>query len=167
MLWRDVNNQGDIDLLMKEFGGFHDSCIKEMRFIGNAYVDGDFSMSMRESAQLRVVFQRQWDEPAVIELEFRKLKRMCVDMPDDCFSSDIFDAALFFRNGLIYWADRDNWTPEDLGDGSGCVWISSEVLRWRILEGRLGAEPIYRSPFGAHDDAGGEAYATKGGGEPL
>ena len=38
MIFNIIDNQESIDYLMNQFNGFHDSCIKEVRYVSGAYV---------------------------------------------------------------------------------------------------------------------------------
>ena len=40
--WTPIQTEEDIFALMQSFGGFHDSCIKELKYISGAYVGEDF-----------------------------------------------------------------------------------------------------------------------------
>lgn len=56
---------------MEAMYGFHDSCIKEMKYVSGAYVMDDLSMHpINEKRNISVLIQRQFENPSVIEMEF-------------------------------------------------------------------------------------------------
>jgi len=50
----EIKTQSDIDALMKRFGGFHDSCIREAHIWTGYWVSPDFSMSVSQDLDTRV-----------------------------------------------------------------------------------------------------------------
>ena len=44
-MWKELRTQHEIDNFMKEIIGFHDSCIKEIKYSSGAYVETNLSMS--------------------------------------------------------------------------------------------------------------------------
>ena len=38
-MWKELRTQHEIDSFMKEIIGFHDSCIKEIKYSSGAYVE--------------------------------------------------------------------------------------------------------------------------------
>ena len=38
-MWKELRTQHEIDNFMKEIIGFHDSCIKEIKYSSGAYVE--------------------------------------------------------------------------------------------------------------------------------
>lgn len=44
-MWKELRTQHEIDNFMKEIIGFHDSCIKEIKYSSGAYVEKNLSMS--------------------------------------------------------------------------------------------------------------------------
>jgi len=163
--WINIENEIDIGFLMKTFGGFHDSCIKEMHFVGNGYVGADFGMGISDTAKLCIIFQRQYDNPSAIEMEFMQLNHLSVGVSDNHFP-DIFDAALFFKNDKIYWANDSDWTPDDDSNYPNTVWVMAKSVRWRILNGALGEDLFYYSKFD-DDDKSNDIFTAKRAGKPT
>lgn len=52
--WNYIEDKQDIDRLMKEFLGFHDSVIKQINYITGDYVDKDGSMCLSESYDKKI-----------------------------------------------------------------------------------------------------------------
>ena len=72
MEWIEVNDSEDIENLLEKFGGFHDSCLKELFMWTDSYVDENLSMgvSAELDTNVRILFQRQFRDPSAIELLF-------------------------------------------------------------------------------------------------
>lgn len=47
--WNEVNSQTDIDYLLGEYLGFHDSCLTELSYKSGAYVGEDNAMKSGEA----------------------------------------------------------------------------------------------------------------------
>ncbi len=146
--WYNVNNQSDIDYLIKIYGGFHDACITELRYMSGADVNENLSMGFGESIdrKLFVIFKRQW-KPIKIELLFQGMRQMNVAGWQNCYFCDIFDCYLALHNDLIkgrddrliVWADNAGFNPKELYErDSLCepitTYVISEKLKWRLLE---------------------------------
>ena len=43
-MWNEINNDKDLNSFMDMHYGFHDSCVKELKYISGAYVDENLSM---------------------------------------------------------------------------------------------------------------------------
>jgi hypothetical protein len=146
--WNNVNNQSDIDTLLNIYGGFHDSCITELRYISGANVDEDLSMGFGKSIdrKLYVIFKRQW-APIKIELLFEGMRQMNIAGWQNNYFCEIFDCYLAIHNdlikgiddNLIVWADNYGFNPKELYERNILnepltTYIFSEKLKWRILE---------------------------------
>ncbi|OOM77642.1 hypothetical protein [Clostridium sp. BL-8] len=49
--WYDISNKSDIDYLNDIYGGFHDACITELRYISGADVDNNLSIAKNKNLQ--------------------------------------------------------------------------------------------------------------------
>ena len=139
MTWNEIKTQSDADVLMERFGGFHDSCIREVHIWTGYWVCSDFSMQVPKSwdMKVRLHVQRQWRDPAAIELLFEDVTRVnLVPSPPD-YVSIIYDATLLIREGIIHWSPEPNWNP-DHSDANSETWISAKRLRWREVDSWLG-----------------------------
>jgi len=45
-VWNEITSQDDLNVLMNQFGGFHDSCIKELKYVSGAFVYKNLSMQV-------------------------------------------------------------------------------------------------------------------------
>jgi hypothetical protein len=146
LTWNEIKTQSDADALMERFGGFHDSCIREVHICTGYWVRSDFSMEVPKGwdTKVRVHVQRQWKDPAAIELLFEEVTRVnLVPAPPD-YISIIYGATLLIREGIIQWSPKTNWNP-DHPEANSETWISAKQLKWREVDNWLG-EPLQYGP---------------------
>lgn len=143
--WNKIEDQEDVDFLMRTYGDFHDACIVSLSFQSGAFVDSAMTMYFGKSKEriLSVIFQCQW-EPKTIELQFLGLRQMHLVGWQDNYFCNISSAYLSFHNGLlpgspkqvIVWSDT-SWFDIDKIDNSitepADTYIVANELRWRII----------------------------------
>ncbi|MCL2678089.1 MAG: hypothetical protein FWE85_03445 [Clostridiales bacterium] len=145
--WHSIKSNSDINSLLEFYGGFHDSCIKEIRYTSGAWVDADMAMHMgeQEDWQVDIVFQRQW-EPISIELRFTGMRKMNIAGWQRNYYCDIYDCYLAFHNDLItcldeiliVWADNagfesKNFSERCIIEEPGASFIIAKNLLWREI----------------------------------
>ena len=135
MDWKEIKTQADADALMEVFGGFHDSCIREAHLWTGYWVSHELAMRCAAGLDnnLRLLIQRQFNDPPTIELFFEHLTRFnLVPVPED-YDSIISAATLLVRGGTIFWSPEDDWRPErpNLDE---FTWVSAKKLRWRGVD---------------------------------
>ena len=142
-MWKEIKNEKDAAAFMSLVYDFHDSCIKEMKYVSGAYVDDDLSMyPLNDQRKLSVIIQRQDEENTVIELEFSKLKYLRLCPINEEYTCEILDSRFFFKDGSICWRDSGDGSDIENADGCNTVICAGEV-RWRVLRGCLGGKVIY------------------------
>ena len=116
---------------MTMVGWFHDSCIKEMKYLSGAYVSDDLAMwSLNDKRVLK---------------QFTGLKYLKLFPLDEKeYTCEILGSIMFFKDGCIYWCDCEDISEDDFEDYEGTL-ICAEGLRWRTIENRMGAEEFYTS----------------------
>ncbi len=139
--WRPVENQRDIDELMRLFGNFHDGCIRELHVATGDYVHQDLSMTVDWRTTVHVLVQRQSRHTPAIELRFGELIGLRLDAPPPDHENITNDAEIRVRDGVFYWIPNSFNTPDPPVDGT---WIAARKLWWREAEGWLGPELRYR-----------------------
>ena len=140
-MWEELSTADDIQNLLDAYGGFHDSCLKEVHYCSGMSVSSDLSMEFSGNAYARLIFQRQNENSAVIEMEFSKLKR--INIPDGMDFFLILGVSIRNIGDVFYFVGYDDWDP-DTDDIAECLWVSSEKIRWRIRENDcLGDREIY------------------------
>jgi len=141
-MWNEILNQSDLDNFMEAMYGFHDSCLKEMKYISGAYVMENLSMSpVNVQRVLRVIIQRQFRNPSVLEMEFSNLIHLNL-LPEEV--TIISDATMLLKDNCIYWCDYGGLTEDDMDSYKGIL-ICAEKLRWRAADEYLGPEEVYKS----------------------
>ena len=137
-MWKELRTQHEIDNFMKEIIGFHDSCIKEIKYSSGAYVEKNLSMSPVNAKRTLTVLI------SALELEFSELEyiRMYPVNPD--YTCEILDASFFVKDGLIYWCDNGDVKEDDIHNYKGTV-ICSKKVRWRNASELIGKRDFYKS----------------------
>ena len=143
MSWQEIKTQAEADELMNLFGDFHDGCLKEAHLTTDCWVDHDLSMSpgIGPDNSIRMLIQRQWANPAAVELLFEKLHRFHLYPSADGCTSEITRATLIVRGDKIYWSPWSEWSPGH-PQRDECTFIAARKLRWRRVEW-LGKENRY------------------------
>lgn len=144
-MWNEINSNNDLINFMDTICYFHDSCIKEMKYLSGAYVNEDLSMyPINDCRILRVIIQRQFKDNAIIEMEFSGLKRLQLLPCDDEYTCEILDSTMILKDDCIYWCDCGELSEKDLESYDGTV-ICASKLRWRSIDGFMGQKEIYTS----------------------
>ena len=142
--WIDIHNEADLNQLLETYGGFHDSCLKELRYVSGAYVRDNLWMHpFNDQRKLYLLMQRQSESNSVLELEFSGLVQMNLQPNDENYTCEILDVSMFLEDGKIWWGDS-SWfqTEREKYDGT---WLCAKQVRWRILENGLGNRELYES----------------------
>jgi len=142
-MWNEIINENDLRGFMNKIGFFHDSCIKELRYISGAYVDEDLSMyPINDKRILNVIIQRQFKEMPMIEMQFIGLKCLKLYPITEEYTCEILDSTMIFKDGSIYWCDCSDISDSDLENYEG-IMICASKLRWRSVENKMGQEDFY------------------------
>ena len=124
------------------YGGFHDSCLKEMRYISGAFVNEKLGMHpVNDQRRLYIVFQRQCENTTVVELEFSGLIELNLVPNNESYTCEIYDVSMFFENDKIYWSD--SYEFESMRENYKGTWLCAEKVRWRKVDGYIGENNIY------------------------
>ncbi|MDF2557849.1 MAG: hypothetical protein K0R71_1677 [Bacillales bacterium] len=142
MEWNEVKTNDDIENLLNLFGGFHDSCLKELYLWTGSYVNEKLSMGMTLGTNVRILFQRQFINPSAIELLFEDVSQVHMTPPPENYDSIIYGASLLIEDELFYWADVYDWMPNDNIENE-VSWISSKRLKWRDVSSWMGKKMRY------------------------
>ncbi len=142
--WQGVSTPHDLEGLLRVFGGFHDSCLREAHIWTETWVAEDLSMGCpgHLDTSIRMLFQRQFRAPSAIELWFTEVVAFHLAPPPENYDSVISDAVLLKRDDLIYWADGGDWHPEHPHRDEN-TWIAAKRLRWRDASDWLGDKLRY------------------------
>ena len=140
-MWHSITSQNDLLVFLDLINYFHDSCIKEMKYVSGAYVNDDLSMYPLNSVNtLSVIFQRQSENFLTFELEFSNLEFINFFPVSPQYTCEILDAILIKKDNLYYWCDSRHVNESEIEQYDGTV-ICSSGLRWRSIENNQGTVP--------------------------
>lgn len=142
MNWNEIKTTDDIKNLQMLFGGFHDSCLKELYLWTDSYVDEELSMAMSSGTNVRILFQRQFENFSAIELLFEGVTQFHMTPSPEDYDSIINGATLLFEDELFYWTDDSSWRPKKSIDYDVNL-ISSKGLKWRDVSSWMGEKMRY------------------------
>jgi len=144
-MWHEIKDNNDILAFMDKMGYFHDSCIKEMKYLSGAYVNNDLSMySVNNRRVLKIIIQRQTETLSMIEMEFEGLKYLKLFPTDSTYTCEILDSTMFIKDDCIYWCDCARVEERNLEEYGGTI-ICASKLRWRVIDECMGQNEFYIS----------------------
>ena len=129
--WNYIENRDDIDNLMEQFAGFHDSVLKEFTYVTGDYVDEDNKMHFNVAGgrNIKLVFDSQWAS----EIEICILSPRCVQLvpPSQNMLADLYDASVFIKDCMVYFYDSYLQAIPEVYDGT---YIKAMGVMWRFAE---------------------------------
>jgi len=135
MKWQQLNTPKAIDEFMMLYGHFHDSCIKEIKYISGMFVDENLSMNpISSKKRLSVIFQRQFSNPTAVEIVFEGLIHLNLCPEEEGYTGEIFDAYMEIHDGTVYWAETADFDIPRIIQGkslSDFTWIAAKRAKWR------------------------------------
>lgn len=144
-MWDEIFNEKDLESFLETVHFFHDSCIKEIRYISGAYVNEALSMyPINDRRELHVIIQTQWKSLSMIELEFSGLKAFRLFPIDEQYTCEILDSTMYFKDDCIYWYDCGGVSEADLENYAG-TFVCASRLRWRPIAGCMGTAEFFPS----------------------
>lgn len=142
-MWNEINNENDLQDFMNKVECFHDSCIKEMKYLSGAYVDDDLSMyPISDKRVLNIIIQRQFEDIPMIEMQFMGLKCLKLFPIDEENTCEILDSKMLLKDNYIYWCDYGDIFENNCEDYEG-TFVCASKLRWRIIENGMGQDQVY------------------------
>lgn len=140
MSWNTLKTKEEIESFLRLFGGFHDSCLKELYMWTDSCVGENLSMCILPDTNVRILFQRQYENPSAIELLFEGVTQF--HFTPKKHDSSIFSASLLLQNNLFYWADDIGWKPNEVAPYE-VSWISAKSVKWRDVSSWMGDKMRY------------------------
>ena len=128
--WNYIETQEDIDYLMNEYKGFHDSVIKEITYVSGDYVDNNgMCLSSSGSKKIKVIFNSDWAK----EIEIILLSpRICHIAPcEENYTAELYDASIFIKDCVVYFYDS---YIEDIEDDYPDTYFKSLGFMWRYTK---------------------------------
>jgi len=128
--WNYTEAQEDVNFLLEQTSGFHDSVIKDLSYVSGSYVDDNKAMYCTDSVRtVTIRFDSQWCRS--IEMVFEGVTALNLRPSVDNHFSYIYSASLFLRNATIFFCDEHMNDVDKTYEGT---WIESYSLRWRFYE---------------------------------
>ncbi len=144
-MWSIIDDDEKIKNFMADIGDFHDSVLKEVKYLSGAYVDEDLSMyPINDKRLLSVIIQCQQEKFAMIEMEFEDLSYLKLIPATPDFTCEILDASMFMADEKIYWCDSSGVTAENVYSYDGTV-ICAKKIRWRKIPNSLANKAFYQN----------------------
>ncbi len=148
-MWNEIKNEIDIENLMNEYSGFHDSCIVSINYHSGSFVDDKGAMANGRLLEhsVEMILHSQCNKP--IELRFTGVRKCNIVGWEDNYFCDIFGAYLSFHSDLlgktrddklIVWANWGGFNPTNYTEektistnAQHCTYVIAEKLLWRIM----------------------------------
>ncbi len=134
-LYKEINDQNQLDKLLTYVGSFHDGLIKECHMINDAYVDEELRMHCAFNYHVRLLIQRQYQKPSAIEMIFLNIQAFKLRHDDN--ATDI----VMETEGKIEGDEGHDNRMISLDFGE--VKISSRALYYRDISQWMGKEIRY------------------------
>ena len=146
----DIRNDSDIETLMNEFYGFHDSCIVSLSYQSGNFVDENGGMGCGDLGSHIILMRVDSQFGKRLEMRFTGVRKCLLTGFQDNYFCNLYDATLEFRSDLlgktrddklIVWADRSGFDPTvyqeryPLNNGYEVTYIIAEKLSYRFLDG--------------------------------
>ena len=142
-MWNELIDEAGIKTFMTTVNFFHDSCIKEIKYLSGAYVDNELAMyPINETRSLNVIIQRQDEDFPMIEMKFEGLKYLKMYPLSENFTCEILNAVMYMVDGAIYWCDSDELSVDNIELYEGTL-ICAKKCFWRIIENCMGQDTFY------------------------
>jgi len=143
-MWHEITNENELKDFWDKHYEFHDSCLKEFKYISGAYANEKYLHPINDLRTLKIIFQGRFKESDVIEMEFIGLKYLKMFPNDEKYTCEILDATMMLKKDCIYWCDCGGLSEADLESYTGTTICASKV-RWRAADEYLGPKEVYIS----------------------
>ena len=154
-MWHEIHTENELRSFMEIMYDFHDSCVKELRYVSGAYVEENLGMyPVNDRRVLRVIIQRQFEDIPMLELEFGGIKYLHLVPVEEKYTCEIRGSSFFYRDGFFFWYDED-YLPDmaaeniELNGLTGTA-VCASSFRWRKIENGMGPEEYYCSKDHGH-----------------
>lgn len=120
--------------------------IEEMRYDSGSWVHHDLSMCpINTRRTLYVIFQTQWKDSSVIEMQFEGVEWLNLRPMSENFSSNLSGAYMCFENKSFVWFSSDDFKSDykELYEHDDITWIKANKAKWRRAESYLGEDSVY------------------------
>ena len=143
-MWNEIVNEKDLTNFMDAMYGFHDSCLKEVKYISGSYVKKNLNMyPVNNQRILSVIIQRQFKNPSAIEMQFMGLKYFKLFPANEDYTCEILDATMILTDNCVYWCDCGGLSEVEIESYTGTTICASKV-RWRDADEYIGPDEVYK-----------------------
>lgn len=137
-MWNHIVNQRDLEYLMKEYSGFHNSILLEMNYVRSAIskdkkIEASSPMSSKGNATLS--FYNEESKLKCLQMEFMDVKEISIKQKGDELIGYILGATILMETDYFVWFDSDNFEDdyELLYQYEDVSWIKAKNIRWREM----------------------------------
>lgn len=128
--WEYIETQDDVDRLMDEAAGFHDTILKSLHYVSGGYVSTDRSMHpFDDERRVTMVFESQITNP--VEIVFEGVTALNLRPADDHYTSNVLAASLNVKDCTVFFCDEAVSAFDMSYEGT---WITSYSMRWRFIQ---------------------------------
>lgn len=126
--WNYIETQADIDSLMNEYKGFHDSILKELSYVSGEYVDNEKRMYLKSagSKQVKLVYNSDWAK----EIEIILLSPRIVHLipAEENYMSVLYETSILIKDCAVYFFDSN---IDKIPDEYTGTYFKSMGMMWR------------------------------------
>lgn len=144
--WNRVESAEALDRFLDLVGGFHDGVIKEVHWVNRDYVSQELSLLPNQLADARLLIQRQWENPAAVEIYMCRVWEMNLDTYHPAESSRItrveewhdegearrsFELKITdstFQFELLFWRDASHLLGPSIQFGEFCCPEGADIV---------------------------------------
>lgn len=127
--WNYVENEKDIETLMRAFGGFHDSVLRTLNYISGSRKVERGMIVTDDIRQVTMIFDSDWSRS--IEIVFEGVLALNLRPAKDNFDSVIYSATIILKDETILFYDNDVNSEHKDYEGT---WLNALGMRWKFLE---------------------------------
>ncbi len=156
-MWIKIDSQPSIDRLLREFGGFHDACLREVSIATETYIDEDLAMSCPGELDTSALLFLQGQNRSLPAIEI-KCERVTsihlIPTPEGCDSiiwggeiridKKICRIALNFIGGPLKGPPNSSIFIKPRSYEEPDIEITAEAVAWRPIYDGLGKQLRYR-----------------------
>jgi hypothetical protein len=125
-MWKDLNNQNDVDDFMKQFNMFHDAYMLETKYITGTYEQTSADIFIKST--MYILFQL--DKLRCLEMELDMLDRFAINLNLKC-SFEIYEAR-FEKKKTVFIGTVTSMRTKMRTTGSAAKPSAGEKSRWPI-----------------------------------
>lgn len=123
--FNEVKTSKDMEKFLSVVGGFHDGVLKEIHILNSAFVHENLSMTYDFKYDMRLLVQRQWENPSAVEIILGDVTEVKLQQQPDCIWSSSGNVVVHKKDGMseisldldnsyftcrrMFWRDASEW----------------------------------------------------------